>query len=108
MRIAVVDAAKRHGELVTDLAPEGARLPKPDGWASEGRRPQMRQGCERTKSRCALSRLPPGFMSARAFWSSSTGANFGASIMMVLGGSPVFKLRPFGAMADRTYPVDRR
>jgi hypothetical protein len=30
MRIAVVDAAKRHGELVTDLAPEGARLPKPD------------------------------------------------------------------------------
>jgi hypothetical protein len=30
MPIAVMNAAQRHGELVTDLAPEGARLPKPD------------------------------------------------------------------------------
>jgi hypothetical protein len=30
MQIPVVDAAQRHGELVTDFAPKGARLPKPD------------------------------------------------------------------------------
>ena len=30
MQVAVVDAAKRHGELVTDLAPKCTRLPKPD------------------------------------------------------------------------------
>jgi hypothetical protein len=30
MQIAVVDAAQRHGELITDLAPKRARLPKPD------------------------------------------------------------------------------
>jgi hypothetical protein len=30
MQIAVMNAAQRHGELVTDLASEGARLPKPD------------------------------------------------------------------------------
>jgi hypothetical protein len=30
MQIAVVDAAQRHGELVTDLAPQRAPLPKPD------------------------------------------------------------------------------
>ena len=30
MQITVVDSANRDGELVTDLAPKGARLPKPD------------------------------------------------------------------------------
>jgi hypothetical protein len=30
LQIAVVDAALRHSELVTDLAPKCARLPKPD------------------------------------------------------------------------------
>jgi hypothetical protein len=30
MQIAVVDPTQRHRELVTDLAPKGARLPKPD------------------------------------------------------------------------------
>jgi hypothetical protein len=30
VQVAVVDPAKGHSELITDLAAKGARLPKPD------------------------------------------------------------------------------
>jgi hypothetical protein len=39
VQVAVVDPAKRHSELITDLAAKGARLPEPNMMGIGGRRP---------------------------------------------------------------------
>jgi hypothetical protein len=45
MDLAVMSPTQGHGEFITDLAPERPALREPQMVGSEGRRPQIRQGC---------------------------------------------------------------
>jgi hypothetical protein len=43
MEVAVVHPAKRHGEFIAHLAPQGGRMRKPDVMSVGGMRPQTKQ-----------------------------------------------------------------
>ena len=60
VQFAVMRAAKRDRELVTDFLSETAGLREPQMMGSQGCRPQIRQGCLATNRRWVLSRSRRG------------------------------------------------
>ena len=83
MQLLVMTAAEGNGELVADFKSDSSRLRKPKVMRGGGCRPQMRQGCDATNFRCALSRRRLGSAMARTLLSirpgMRSGSAFGAS-----------------------------
>jgi hypothetical protein len=66
MQIAVMDTAKKHGELITDPAPQRAGLPKPDVMGIRRTPAADETGLRTHEVPMRFIRLRTGFMRAAA------------------------------------------